>query len=248
MKSTATDCAPSPERDGASLIRSRLPVDDPRYRAIVAEFVAQLDSQLDAMVQTRRRGDFEALTDQAHLLKGLGGSVGFDEFTAPSKALEFAARAGAEADVDRCLNTLRSIAARVTIDGDVSIPATREASLPQQAHESPGPPITSRLPVQDPRYRAIVDEFVGQLDDHLATMDKARTLGNFAELADLAHFLKGVAGSVGFDEFTEPSRSLEGAARAEAQSEVDASIEALRALAARVEPPAAQSDPRAASA
>ena len=68
------------------------------------------------------------------------------------------------------------------------------------------------------------------------------------ELASLAHYLKGVAGSVGFDEFTEPSRSLEGAARAGVPSEVDASLAALRALAARVVLPEAEPGPRAASA
>jgi len=239
---------PSPERGGAPPIRSRLPVGDPRYRAIVVEFVEQLDSQLDAMAQARERRDFEGLAGLAHFLKGVAGSVGFDDFTGPSKALESAARAGAEADVDALLDTLASITARVTVDGDASASAAYEAPVPHEPDCPVGPPITSRLPMSDPRFRAIVVEFVEELDDQLAAMEQARAQSDFEVLASLAHYLKGVAGSVGFDEFTEPSRALEGAARAGVQSEVDASLAALRALAARVELPEAQPGPRAASA
>jgi len=231
---------PSFASSSAPPIRSRLPVGDPRYRAIVAEFAEQLDSRLDAMAQAREQRDFEALTDLAHMLKGLGGNVGFDEFTLPSKALESAARTGAEADIDACLNTLRSIAARVTVDGAPAVSGTHETSVPLEAHGPSGPPITTRLPVHDPRYRAIVVEFVEQLDNQLAAMEQALARGDFAALANLAHYFKGVAGTVGFDEFTEPSRLLQCAARAEVQSEVDASLNALRALAARVEPPEEQ--------
>ena len=109
-------------------------------------------------------------------------------------------------------------------------------------------PITSRLPLHDPRYRAIVIDFVEQLGVQLAAMEQARARNDFVELASLAHFLKGVAGSVGFDDFTEPSRALEGAARAGADSEVDASLAALRGLTARVVLPEEQPDPKAASA
>ena len=87
-----------------------------------------------------------------------------------------------------------------------------------------------------------------RLDVQLAAMEQARARSDFVELASLAHFLKGVAGSVGFDDFTEPSRALEGAARAGVESEVDASLAALRGLTARVVLPEEQPDPKAASA
>ncbi len=37
--------------------------------------------------------------------------------------------------------------------------------------------------------------------------------GNFAELAELAHWLKGAAGTVGFHDFTEPAKRLESLAK-----------------------------------
>lgn len=79
-------------------------------------------------------------------------------------------------------------------------------------------------------------------------MEQARARSDFVELASLAHFLKGVAGSVGFDDFTVPSKALEGAARAAVESDVDASLAALRGLSARVVRPDEQPDPKAASA
>ena len=54
--------------------------------------------------------------------------------------------------------------------------------------------------------------------------------------------------SVGSDEFTALSRILEGATRTVVQSQVDASLAALRGLTARVVLPEEQPDPKAARA
>ena len=102
-------------------------------------------------------------------------------------------------------------------------------------------PITSSLPVHDPRYRSIVVEFVEQLNDQITAMEQARRQGDLAGLANLAQVLKGGAGSMGFGEFTEHSSSLEAAAQAEVLADVDASLEDLRALVARVVSPEASS-------
>jgi PAS domain S-box-containing protein len=222
-------------------ITSRLPVHDPRYRAIVVELIEQLDSRLDEMVQTRKRHEFEALAGLAHSLKGLGGNVGFHEFTEPCRDLESAVMAGTETAIDACLDTLRSIAARVSIDGEAPEHATHETAPTPEMSPVATSPITSSLPVHDPRYRAIVVEFVEQLDDQITAMEQARRQGDLTGLANLAHGLKGGAGSMGFDEFTEHSISLEAAAQAEVLPDIDASLEDLRALAARVVSPEAPS-------
>jgi HPt (histidine-containing phosphotransfer) domain-containing protein len=189
------------------------------------------------MVQTRKRYEFEALADLAHSLKGLGGNVGFHEFTEPCRALESAIKAGEETEVDSCLDTLRSVAARVSIDGEAQEHATHETAPTPEMLPMATSPITSSLPVHDPRYRAIVADFVEQLDDQVTAMEQARRQGDLAGLANLAHDLKGGAGSMGFGEFTEHSISLETAAQAEMLADVDASLVHLRALAARVVSP-----------
>ena len=51
-------------------------------------------------------------------------------------------------------------------------------------------------------------------------MSKAWSDRNFEELANLAHWLKGAGGTVGFDAFTEPALSLEQLAKAQNTEQV----------------------------
>lgn len=129
---------------------------------------------------------------------------------------------------------------RTDPDASARVPDTPPAQL---AAPSPvvavahAPPIQSRLPVRDPRYRAIVDEFVGQLDGLFEELERAWTRRDFSRIAELAHYLKGAGGSVGFDEFTAPSRSLENEALAGGSARTERAIAALRAVGSRVVAP-----------
>jgi HPt (histidine-containing phosphotransfer) domain-containing protein len=57
---------------------------------------------------------------------------------------------------------------------------------------------------------------------------------DFDELASLAHWLKGSAGMVGFDAFTEPAATLELLAKERKEGEIEASLQELRGLAERI--------------
>ncbi|MEO6032149.1 MAG: ATP-binding protein, partial [Burkholderiaceae bacterium] len=59
----------------------------------------------------------------------------------------------------------------------------------------------------------IVTRFVAQLPAKLDQMDAAAARADMAELAALAHWLKGAGGSMGFDDLFEPAKELEEAAR-----------------------------------
>lgn len=74
-------------------IRSSLPTDKPQFRAIVSKFVDKLGKQLEAMEQAVSEANFEELAEQAHWLKGAGGTMGFECFTSTADKLEVAARA-----------------------------------------------------------------------------------------------------------------------------------------------------------
>jgi HPt (histidine-containing phosphotransfer) domain-containing protein len=65
-----------------------------------------------------------------------------------------------------------------------------------------------------PRLGPIVERFVQQLPPRLEEMRTAADKDDHAELARLAHWLKGAGGSMGFDDLFEPSRRLEEAAKA----------------------------------
>ena len=60
---------------------------------------------------------------------------------------------------------------------------------------------------------------------------------DWTQLAELAHWLKGAGGTVGFDCFTEPARRLEQAARTANASEAKNLLEQLHRLAEKIAVP-----------
>ena len=87
-------------------IHCTLPMDDDDYRAIVIDFIERLDVRLMGMLSMVQKKSFEELENEAHWLKGAGGTVGFPALTEPALALMNAARA---AQVQQCQESLRDI-------------------------------------------------------------------------------------------------------------------------------------------
>lgn len=96
------------------------------------------------------------------------------------------------------------------------------------------PPLRSRL-ADNPRLRPIVMKFGARLEQQMLEFERAHAEGNLCELAQLAHWLRGAAGTVGFVEFTQPSLSLEKAAKCGDATAAASAFAEIRALAARVE-------------
>jgi len=215
-------------------IVSRLPVKDPRFRVIVEEFIDQLGEKMAAIERAWEARNYEALRAAAHYLKGAGGSVGFDAFTAPAKRLEQLAKQQSAAGADEAIAELRDLALRVVIEAG---PGTAEpaGSLPVEQVESPvRAPIFSRLNTADPRFRAIVEEFIAQLDAQIVTIRNAWETRDYEALRAAAHYLKGAGGSVGFDAFTGPAAHLEKLARLQHPDGIAEAIQILVELASRV--------------
>ena len=111
------------------------------------------------------------------------------------------------------------------------------AAEPQSSPAAPadsGPPIVSRLTDANPRFQKIIESFIPRLHEQLQAMQLAWKAGDFAELADLAHWLKGAGGTVGFDEFTEPALRLETLAKAKSEEGIEETIQELLGLVQRV--------------
>jgi len=94
-------------------------------------------------------------------------------------------------------------------------------------------PVVSRL-ANHPRLRSAARKFAARLDEQLAAMELELRAGKFAELAALAHWLKGAGGTVGYDAFTVPARTLEGCAKAADGSGARTALDALHGLAKRM--------------
>jgi PAS domain S-box-containing protein len=138
-------------------------------------------------------------------------------------------------DIDNMLDTLA-----LHLTGERVAAAAAPAAEPASATAAPEPgePIESRL-AHHPRLQHVVRNFALQLPGKLQAMDDALARGDFAALAQLAHWLKGAGGTVGYDVFFEPSRDFELHTQTGDERAMHMSLKELHALAARlVMPPA----------
>ena len=115
--------------------------------------------------------------------------------------------------------------------------ATRPVRATGAGADQPMPesaePLVSRLAGNE-RLLPVVRKFAGRLREQLDALDAAARSRDFAQVADLAHWLKGAGGTVGYDVFTEPAERLEQSAKDGAISEVEATLGQLRRLSLRL--------------
>jgi PAS domain S-box-containing protein len=122
--------------------------------------------------------------------------------------------------------------------GRVTVSAPRPAGAMARA----GVPVVSRL-AANARFAPIVAGFALRLPARIAEMRTAFDAGDASVLAEVAHWLKGSAGSVGFDAFTVPAREVENAARAGRLADAAAPLAEVESLAARVVAPVIAAQP-----
>jgi len=119
--------------------------------------------------------------------------------------------------------------------------ATPQAAIPEPLADAsmqvPGEPIVSRF-ANNKRLAPIVRKFAARLDEQLTLAEQAWAGNDSAEIARFAHWLAGAAGTVGYDDFTDPARELEQWAKDGDGPAVTNAMAGLRAMAARVESPA----------
>jgi PAS domain S-box-containing protein len=117
------------------------------------------------------------------------------------------------------------------------LPAPQSAAAPLAPQQpSGGAPLVSRL-AKHPRLAKVARSFCQTLPVKLQAMQEALAGQRMNELAELAHWLKGAAGTVGYDDFFEPAREFELHARAGRRLELEAGLQQIMVLAARIEAP-----------
>jgi signal transduction histidine kinase/DNA-binding NarL/FixJ family response regulator len=94
--------------------------------------------------------------------------------------------------------------------------------------------IRSGLESRDARFAELGLRFLARLDGKLDEMDQAWINRDAEQLAQLAHWLKGAGGTVGFDIFTSPALGLEMAAQACDEEAIELGLKLLHQVAARV--------------
>ncbi|WP_442506695.1 ATP-binding protein [Novipirellula sp. SH528] len=226
--------------DGASPIHPTLPMDDPDYRAITTDFVSRLDKRLQAMEHAIATDDFEALKAEAHWLKGSGGTVGLGVFTESAAKLEQGAGQFDRSQLERLLDDIRDLQRRIVIPAvDCAEPPQLPAKLsvpktPADSGETVGDPIYSTLPLDDREFCEIIIDFVSRLDPQIAEMRRLVETESTKELIDLAHWLKGAGGTVGYSEFTSPATALVEAVRSGSKAECEKCVDAIQSVRERL--------------
>jgi len=95
-------------------------------------------------------------------------------------------------------------------------------------------PLVSTLPMDDPEFREIAEEFADSLREKLIDMRAMWDARDSDGLRGLAHWLKGSAGSVGFDPFTEPATRLGQSVKNQQYGDARIALQEIEALAGRI--------------
>jgi len=149
-------------------------------------------------------------------------------------------------DLDRLLERVAGLLGGERLDEPAAMP--QAVATPQPAGPVPVPaPVAGTAPIRS-RFAGngllvpVVRKFAGRLAERLEQARRAVQNGDLAELARIAHAVAGAAGTVGYDEFTEPARELEALAKAGAAGPSAELLARLQAMAARIEIPALPQD------
>ena len=168
-------------------------------------------------------------------LKGTAGSVGFPAMTEPAGDLQDNAQAG---NTDACaplISALEALQQRFRLEDtgeEVTEAITQVAD--ENAAETLPDSIASALAGRGERFDSIIVSFADKLGGQIDAMDERLSDGDFDELAKLAHWLKGSAGSVGFNGFTETAAILEQAAKKGDTALAAERITHVRAMSQRI--------------
>jgi len=146
----------------------------------------------------------------ANAMKGDEGPIlaaGFSHYQ--TKPIDFDALAALLAEL---LDGERVLAVPLATQAANTAPASDQQS-PDESAAATAEVLVSTLAQRDPRFQSTVDDFVMRCRKRTLQFDKAYEEKDYEQLADLAHWLKGSGGTVGFAEFSSPSQALENAAR-----------------------------------
>jgi CheY-like chemotaxis protein/HPt (histidine-containing phosphotransfer) domain-containing protein len=145
-------------------------------------------------------------------------------------------------NVDLLLRTLAELVGERT-DGQPSASPQKVEVASPQVRKAEVQALESSLPIEDPDFLEIVQEFSDRLHDQLGKMQHAWEQQELSELASLAHWLKGSGGTAGFAAFTSPAAKLEKLAKEKQTDQIAAALADVCDLGRRVVRPEPKTAP-----
>lgn len=231
------------EGEGAPIFSS-LPTDSGKFTEIILKFVGRLEHQTRAVESALAQERYDILQDLGHWFKGSPGSVGFHQFDEPGEQLYTMATQHDKAMLSEVASQISALSARVR-SAYSDAPAMSETDAPALATttsiekavelSSPLPEAVISDMAKDERFRPLVEKFVMRLPAQLDSLELALETGDTKQVLDIAHWLKGTAGSVGLHDFTAPATELDALVRADQTAEATKVALHIRALNGRIE-------------
>ncbi len=208
---TPAEQTPSKEHVSTQSIVSELARSDSRFIPIVEDFrlrLSQRTVELRAMIESE---DWQSIHDFGHWLKGSASSVGLNPLAAPGIDLETAADAqnsasciSALAAIDHLQHLIVADPAESLAQAGVTISTSAEDEGSEMADVSlinQDEPVFSDLPVELPEFYEVVSLFVEKLQQQMQTLHEVVASNDMQSVADIAHWLRGSGGNVGYLEY-----------------------------------------------
>lgn len=157
--------------------------------------------------------------------------------------------------MDDLMETINRLASGPTTNENLTVPTDNEATrtivldMPKPKTKTSPPevsskrfggkgPLISRLPTdEDAEFAEIVEMFMDRLTEKIKIMTGAWRDNDLDRVAVEAHWLKGSGGMAGFDEFSEPAKQLEKAAKNMQYDEIEATLRVIVGLRKRIQSP-----------
>lgn len=234
----ATPQVTPPHPEAGRPVISRF-ADHPKLKHIVQQFVEKLSGEIDALNQAQAADNLETVAAQAHWLKGAAGTVGYDAFTKPAELLEIAAKSEHRETIPALLEQINGLCRNIVSPEKTIIQSEhkqKQQESPCAQHEVEGEPIVSRL-AGHAKLRAPILSFSKKVPGEILKMEQALMSKDYPQLAHLAHWLKGAAGTVGYDAFTRPAIELEQFAKAANPDNCKHVVEKLNNMVRYIEAP-----------
>ncbi len=217
------------------------------YRIVVQDLLLDLQAAIE-------KNDFELISDTARRLAEISLEHGHLDVSMDLVQLAVASRTGEPAAINQAMDQFLSTIRPIILFADnlsETEPAVFEQTevkrngccepVPIQAglksETSSGNvanPIYSNLPMDQPEFREIAEEFVESLEQKLELFEQLIETSEHAEIAKEAHWLKGAGGTCGFSEFYEPAVGLEFSARAGKADDYSGWMNQIRDILSRI--------------
>jgi len=217
----------------------------PTLQPVILKFVDKIGKESVKLNEAFSARDFQEISRWAHWLKGAAGTVGFDDFTEPAQKLELAAAGSDIRQVQQVVEEIQALIDAIEVSGKVlakgSSTQKKNASPPEDngSERIDHPviqPVVSRL-ADHPQLKKAVLKFVQKLEQEMIVMQEAIVDERYEDLAVLAHWLKGAAGTVGYDDFTKPTADFERSVKLGDQEMVKRQFAILQNMAGNIVKP-----------